>query len=401
MNFNPKKKRWKLLCRASSFIKRLSQVKIGFDAKRFFKNFTGLGNYSRFVIRALSEHAPENNYILFTTKLKTHPELSAILSYENIKIVTPPAAYRFLGATSIWRTWGISKSTHAKDLNVYHGLSQELPVNLPATVKKFVTVHDLIFIRYPKLYKSIDAAIYKTKVQAACRQADRIIAISEQTKDDIVQFLKTDPEKIDVVYQGCHPNFRKRVSPEKITSIKEKYKLPQKYILSVGTIEERKNVVLLVKALALLPVELRMHVLVIGRMTDYKKKIVEHAMRLRVSQWLLFLHDVSFTDLPAIYQGADVFVYPSLFEGFGIPVVEALESSLPVITSEGSCLKEAGGTGSIYINPEDEQELADQLKKVLSDDTLKEQMIATGRKHIEQFDPAVIAGKLIKIYKNT
>ncbi len=373
-------------------------MKIGFDAKRFFSNFTGLGNYSRFVIRALSEYAPENSYFLFTPKLKSHPELNSILSRENIKIVIPPPAYSFFGLTSVWRTWGISKSAHTKDLEVYHGLSQELPVHLPATVKKIVTVHDLIFIRYPQLYKSIDTAIYRTKVQAACRQADSIIAISRQTKDDIVHFLKTDPRKIDVVYQGCHPNFKKKVSTDVKASIKLKYKLPQKYILTVGTIEERKNVVLLVKALALLPVDLRMHILIIGRPTVFKKRIIEHAMQLRVSQWILFLHDVSFTDLPAIYQGAEVFVYPSLFEGFGIPVVEALESAVPVIAASGSCLGEAGGSSALYVNPENERELADQLIRVFSDAALREQMIAAGLTHIAKFEPDVIARQLVDIY---
>lgn len=373
-------------------------MKIGFDAKRFFNNFTGLGNYSRFVIRALSEHAPDNDYMLFTPKVKAHAELNSILSTHNIRVVTPPYAYSLFGAGSIWRTWGISRSAEAKELNVYHGLSQELPVDFPANVKKIVTVHDLIFIRYPHLYKSIDAAIYKAKVQSACKQADRILAISHQTKEDIIHFLNVDPTKIDVVYQGCHPSFKKVYSADQITSIKAKYDLPRHYILSVGTIEERKNVLLLIKAIALLPVDLRMHVVVIGRSTDYKRKIVEHAAKLRVSQWILFFHDVSFVDLPAIYQGAEVFVYPSIFEGFGIPIVEALESSVPVIATNGSSLHEAGGPGTIYLDPENEEEMYEHLKKVLSDNALRKKMIEEGRKHIMQFEPAVIADQIMKVY---
>lgn len=374
-------------------------MKIGFDAKRFFNNFTGLGNYSRFVIRALSDFAPQNQYILFTPKVRDHPELATLLRRSNIRTVMPPSAYRFLKAGSLWRTFGISKSTDAKELDVYHGLSQELPVNLPASVRKIVTVHDLIFLRYPKLYKSVDAAIYRAKVSAACRQADRILATSQQTKDDVILFLKTDPEKIDVVYQGCHPDFKNVFSNEEISSIKKRYKLPAEYILNVGTIEERKNVLLLVKALSLLPDDLKRHVLIIGRPTVYKKRIIEEAFRLGAEKWIIFLHNVSFADLPAIYQGAQVFVYPSLFEGFGIPVVEALESSLPVITSTGSCLIEAGGSGSIYIDPRDEQELADQLKKVLSDEALRARMVAMGRQHIEKFQPGVIAKQVVDVYR--
>ena len=374
-------------------------MKIGFDAKRFFNNFTGLGNYSRFVIRALSEHVPQNEYMLFTPKVKAHPELNSILSSHNVRVVTPPYGYSLLGAGSIWRTWGISKSEETKALDVYHGLSQELPVNLPTNVKKIVTVHDLIFIRYPHLYKSIDTAIYKAKVKAACKQANRIVAISRQTKEDIVHFLNVDAAKIDVVYQGCHPNFKKVYSADQINSVRTKYDLPRHYILSVGTIEERKNVLLLIKAIALLPIDLRIHVVIIGRSTDYKRKIVEQAAKMRVSQWLIFLHDVSFVDLPAIYQGAEVFVYPSIFEGFGIPIVEALESAVPVIATKGSSLQEAGGPGAIYLDPENEQEMFDHLKRVLSDNDLRKKMIEEGREHIKQFEPGVIADKIMKVYK--
>ena len=374
-------------------------MKIGFDAKRFFNNFTGLGNYSRFIIRALSEHAPENDYLLFTPKVKAHAELNSILSSHNIRVVTPPYGYSLLGAGSLWRTWGISRSADAKELDLYHGLSQELPVKLPDNLKKIVTVHDLIFIRYPHLYKAIDAAIYKAKVQAACRQADRIMAISQQTKEDIVHFLNVDAEKIDVVYQGCHPSFKKVFQADQIAAIRTKYDLPRHYILNVGTIEERKNVLLLIKAISLLPVDLRIHVVVVGRSTDYKRKIIEHAARLRVSQWILFLHDVPFVDLPAIYQGAEVFVYPSVFEGFGIPIVEALESSVPVIATKGSSLQEAGGPGTIYLDPENEEEMCDTLKMVLSDHDLRKTMIEEGRIHIKQFEPDLITDQVIKVYK--
>jgi glycosyltransferase involved in cell wall biosynthesis len=372
-------------------------VKIGFDAKRFFNNFTGLGNYSRFVIRALSAHAPENEYFLFTPTIKNHPELNTILSSQNLRIISPPIDSGFIGA--IWRTWGISKSRHAKALDIYHGLSQELPLNFPSNVKKVVTVHDLIFIRYPHLYKSIDAAIYKSKVKYACSHADKIIAISHQTKDDLIHFLNADADKIDVVYQGPHPDFNKVFSVEQITAIKTKYGLPRQYILSVGTIEERKNVLLAVKALALLPVDLRMHVIIVGRQTGYQRRIVDEAAKLRVSQWLLFLHNVSFADLPAIYQGAEVFVYPSIFEGFGIPIVEALQSSVPVIASTGSCLREAGGPETIYVNPDDEQEMCDRLKAVFSDSALRKRMVTSGREYIKKFEPAVIADQMLRIYK--
>ena len=373
-------------------------MKVGFDAKRFFNNFTGLGNYSRFVIGALSENIPENEYFLYSPKVKNHAELSAILDRPNIRIVKAPSIYSNLKATSLWRTWGISKEESVKKLDVFHGLSQELPVNLPARVKKIVTVHDLIFIRYPELYNPLDVFIYKAKVRAACRQADKILATSIQTKSDIVDFLHVDHEKIDVVYQGCHPSFKRKYSAPEIEKAKTKYGLPEHYILNVGTIEERKNVLLLVRAFSMLPQELKVHVVIIGRATKYKARIMEAAQRARVSERVKFLHDVSFVDLPAIYQGAQVFVYPSKFEGFGIPIVEALESSVPVIAATGSCLREAGGPGSIYVDPNDAQALAAQIQNVLHDEVLRSKLVSEGTKYMERFQPATIAKQLAYIY---
>jgi glycosyltransferase involved in cell wall biosynthesis len=374
-------------------------MKIGFDAKRFFNNFTGLGNYSRFIVDALSQHVPENDYWLFSPKIKVHPEITPIVSRSNINVVKPPAIFNFFRASSLWRTWGISKESSSKQLDLFHGLSQELPLNLPKSIKKVVTVHDLIFIRSPELYKPVDVFIYKTKVKRACQHADKVIAISQQTADDIIEFLKVPPERVEVIHLGCHPNFRKKHSEEAIQKVKAKYDLPAEYILNVGTVEPRKNVLLLIKALALLPETLRRHVVIVGRATAYKAQVVEHARRLGVEKWISFLHNVPFTDLPPIYQGACVFVYPSIFEGFGIPLVEALQSSIPVVTSTGSCFSEAAGPGSIFVNPHQEEELAFQLQQVLENEDLRSQMIRAGKLHIAQFEPAVIAAKLSSLYK--
>lgn len=371
-------------------------MNIGFDAKRLFNNFTGLGNYSRFVINALATHHPENNYWLYSPTIKDHPETQQLLSQPSLKTVTPQGAYSFI--KSIWRSWGISQEASMKDLDVFHGLSQELPLGLPGGVKKVVTVHDLIFLRWPKFYNPIDVAIYTRKVRSACRSADKILAISQQTADDIVNLLKIDSKKIEIHYQGCHPNFKKKYSVEDLKSVSDKYKLPPEYILNVGTIEERKNVLLLVKAVALLPKELRIPVVIVGRATAYMDNVATFSKEAGISEWVIFLHHVSFEDLPAIYQGAKVFVYPSLFEGFGIPIVEALEVGVPVIATTGSCLEEAGGPGSIYVGPSNEQELVYHLKKVLVDDELRKQMITAGKRHISRFEPNIISDKLTGIY---
>jgi glycosyltransferase involved in cell wall biosynthesis len=370
---------------------------VGFEAKRFFTNFTGLGNYSRFVVRALSDFAPQHTYTLFSPRISSHPEYDSLLSRQNINTVGPSGFYKAF--PGLWRSFGVSTTREVKQLNVYHGLSQELPGGLPASVRKIVTVHDLIFLRYPEYYNPVDVAIYKAKVTSACRHADQIIAISLQTKNDLIEFLKIDPDKISVVYQGCHPIFNARATQEERENVKLKYHLPDNFVLNVGTIEKRKNLRLLVEALSVLDSDLKPMVVIVGRATKYKDEVLRVANQLDVSRQLLFLHDVSFSDLPALYQMADVFVYPSVFEGFGIPLVEAIESGVPVISSKGSCFMEAAGPDSLYADPSDKQELAKHLQLVLSDSIKRERMVKGSMAYIQKFQPAEIARALIGEYE--
>jgi glycosyltransferase involved in cell wall biosynthesis len=375
-------------------------MNIGFEAKRFFTNMTGLGNYSRFIVDALSTFEDHNSYYLYTPRATTHQEVVKILNHDNISVFTPGKFYRASKTTSLWRSWGVSRDESISRLDIFHGLSQELPAGLPKRIKKIVTVHDLIFFRYPQFYNPIDVSIYKYKLANACRKADKIIAISKQTAEDLVDFLKVDPWKIEIVYQGCQPNFKQKLTDHQRAEIKIKYNLPDKYILNVGTIEERKNLMLVVKALASMPRHARLPLMVLGKKTKYYEKVVHEAGKLGVLDKITFLHNASFADFPGIYQNATVFVYPSLFEGFGIPLVEAIESGIPVITSKGSCFSEAAGPSSIYIDPQNTEDLASQLYNVISDADLREKMVEQSFYYIAKFQPQAIAADLMKLYKS-
>jgi glycosyltransferase involved in cell wall biosynthesis len=315
-----------------------------------------------------------------------------------VNVITPPSLYRFFKAGSLWRTWGIAKEPTVRGLNVFHGLSNELPLNLPKGIRKVVTVHDLIFLRFPMFYNPIDVRIYEAKVKAACQSADVVIAISQQTADDVHSFLNIRASKIEVIYQGCHPQFKQEKSLTDIMAVKRKYSLPDKYMLYVGTVERRKNVILAVQALGLLPPASRIPLVIMGRETAYKRSVVAAASQAGVTDSLIFIHNGSFPDFPSIYQGAQLFVYPSLFEGFGIPLVEALESGIPAITSKGSCFTEAAGPDSVYVDPGDIEEMALQMNRVLSDDAVRQRMIVSGKKFIEKFSPSTIATQLMSVY---
>lgn len=372
-------------------------MRIGFEAKRLFTNYTGLGNYSRFVVNALSSYNPGNEYFLYTPKHVANSEVSEIVRNQNIEVIRPTGVYRCL--PSLWRSWGLSKTRSAKRLDIFHGLSQELPYGLPSGVKKVVTVHDLIFLRYPDFYNKMDVSIYKAKVTTACDRADRIIAISNQTAQDVVDFLKVDPDKVQVVYQGCHPNFKRRTTAEERERVKIKYNLPGTFILNVGTIEKRKNTSILIEAMSLLPDSLQIPLVIIGRGSRYMQEIIELAGKRNILHKVHFIHKASFADFPAIYQQASMFVYPSLFEGFGIPLLEAIASGIPVITSQGSCFSEAAGPDSLYINPHAPEELARKIQFVLND-AHREDRIDRSRMYIRKFEPAVIVQQLDHLYRS-
>ncbi|GHT38796.1 glycosyl transferase family 1 [Bacteroidia bacterium] len=369
-----------------------SGVKIGFDAKRAVQNNTGLGNYSRYIIEILSEYYPDNQYILFAPKKKENKRLETILSRKNIRFVFPRGISRIF--SSLWRVWGINRTIKANHLTVFHGLSNELPIGIRKTgVKSIVTVHDLIFMRYPSYYKWIDRMIYRFKFKYACRNADKIIAVSECTKRDIISFFNIPAEKIAVVYQGCHPNFQVEVSAGKKQSIAGKYRLPPLFLLYVGSIEARKNLLLAVKALQWLPDNI--HLVAVGKSTPYQSEVEKQAKELNLESRLHLLNHVAFEDLPALYQSAAIFIYPSFFEGFGIPVIEALTSGTPVIAATGSCLEEAGGADSVYIDPNDDAGLAERIKEILNDKELSDKMITSGKEYVKRFSGKMIADQLM------
>lgn len=372
-------------------------MRIGFDAKRFFNNFTGLGNYSRFVVSALSESFPEHKYTLYAPKVRNHPEVNNLIQHPSIKLNQPSSLTSSLRLGSVWRSYSLGNIAAHDGVQIFHGLSNELPLTKPKRLRTVVSVHDLIFKRFPEFYNPVDIRIYNWKMSKACQSADKIIAISQQTANDLVEFFQVDPSRIEVVYQGCHPNFKKAVTREQLNEVKLRYKLPSDFILNVGTIESRKNVLLVLQALKSLKNDLP--VVVVGRTTPYLKILTDFIAANGLEKRVHFIHNAAFSDLPAIYTLAKVFVYPSLFEGFGIPIVEATSCGVPVITSEGSCFSEAGGPDCLYVDSNSPQQLASALEVVLSDEAKAKQMTEKSKTYIERFEPKVIATNLMNIYK--
>jgi glycosyltransferase involved in cell wall biosynthesis len=368
-------------------------MRIGFDAKRAFLNKSGLGNYSRDIIRSICSQYPEHEYFLYT------PEVSDALpgiTGKRIRTCRPPNSLGRIGG-AFWRTYQLAGRANRDRLTIYHGLSNELPVKINRTgIKTVVTIHDLIFMRYPEWYRMIDRNIYQNKFSYAAKTADRIISISQQTKKDLIDFFGIEESKISVIYQGCNQAFRVGLTNEEKQQIRARWNLPEEYLLYVGTIESRKNLLTLVKALH--QKKLDIPLVVVGRPTSYMKEVRKY-IREKTVKNVVFLNEVAVEDLPGIYQQARVFIYPSLFEGFGIPVLEALTSGVPVVTSKGGCFSEVGGNSSLYIDPEDPEELGSELTRLVSDSDLQKEMIRDGLEHSRQFSNEIIATQIMDLYK--
>jgi glycosyltransferase involved in cell wall biosynthesis len=372
-------------------------MKIGFDAKRAIQNNTGLGNYSRYIIEVLSEYYSGNQYILFAPREKTNNRLKSIFLRENIASVFPSGLFKLV--PSLWRILGINRDIKKNTISIFHGLSNELPAGIRRTgIKTVVSVHDLIFLRYPQYYNLIDRLIYRIKFKQACRKADRIIAVSECTKRDVISFFNVPEEKIKVVYQGCHKQFKTPVPEENRRKVLEKHGLPSRYLLYVGSIETRKNLLLAVQALAELPEDI--HLVAIGKSTPYQSEINRFVRKAKLTSRVHIENNFPFEDLPAVYQSASLFLYPSFFEGFGIPIIEALTSGVPVIAAKGSCLEEAGGPDSVYVNPCDSQELAEKIQEILSDQAIADAMSEKGKKYVQRFSDEVIASDVMAVYRS-
>lgn len=356
-------------------------MKIGFDAKRLFLNNTGLGNYSRFVVDSLIQYFPDNHYFLYSPKTENKKSTAHYFQHPHIHIVKPKGVFNFI--KSLWRSYFISFDKSIHDLDIFHGLSHELPIGLPQHVKKILTIHDVIFLHYPHLFNSIDVWIYKQKLISSCKIADVIVAISEQTKQDIISFLGVDSKKIKVIYQGCNQVYFTRLSDTEKETIKKKYNLPDEYILNVGSIEERKNVGLLVEALSKIAPSKRPHVVLIGKRTAYTKQVEKLIKLHQLDNSVHILPYISFEDLPGIYQQAKLFAYTSIIEGFGIPILEAMVSEIPVLVPDGSCFREVVGPNGTFFKQGDAKNLANKIELLIDADN--SQMIEGQKIYAKKF----------------
>ena len=353
------------------------RLKIGLDAKRIVRNGTGLGSYGRTLVNDLAAYPLE--LCLYAPDQGRDQLRQQIRQQENVRFCYPaPSHLPF--SKALWRSKGIVSDLKRDGIQLFHGLSGEL-------LKSVVTIHDLIFLRHPEFYHWIDTKIYAWKFRKTIQEADHIIAISACTKRDILEYGNVDESKISLIYQSCAPKFTSASAA----------KGGERYILSVGSIEARKNILLAVKALPYLPDDVKL--VIVGRHTPYTDEVSAYAEKAGLSHRIRIMHGVSDEALPKLYAEAEAFVYPSRYEGFGIPIIEAISCGLPVVACTGSCLEEAGGPDSLYVDPDDAEAMAHAIQQVLRGAEGREKRIENSQQYIKRFAGNDVAGQVVELYR--
>jgi len=374
-------------------------MKIGFDAKRFFFNHSGLGNYSRMLIESLFKYFPENEYVLYADRLDAldhaHPEALRILKLyvDNRSDGSDLYTLVMVDAPKWWRTWGMGKRAAKDGVEVFHGLSNELPWDLPASVAGVCTIHDVIFKEFPSYYPWIDRLIYDFKTKKAIQKASRLIMTSQATQSQVEKYYPNAKGRSVVVYQAVDPAFYVNDS---VGGVKEVH---TPYFVYQSSFTQRKNHSVLVDAFALIQHQTDWNLTLIGLNGPTLEPLKRQIEKLGLGNRIACLLDQSRQEMIDCVTGAAGFVYPSLNEGFGIPLAEALAAGLPMAVSNISVFRELTEDLPVYFHPNKADEMAAAM---ISITTAEEQTRQRLRQLSMQskIDPKTIAEQLIRVYSD-
>lgn len=374
-------------------------MRIGIDEVLIYPRSMGLSNRDAAIIPELLKRigSREEKIILYFSKYLDDKSIDKFIgSRNNTKIIkTPlpsfPTYKRTLKGLHYW-----PRQAKKDQLNLFHAQYYPTPrLDIPV----ILTVHDLRFLHMFKANRLPRYIYHKIVVPYSILQADRIIAVSHFTKKDLLEHFKIPEEKIDVIYNPLPPHFK--VAPDKnlLSQVREKYRLPESYLLYVGNLEPRKNLGRLIEAYLILRKKLESNLVIVGTPEWQYAKLFDLVREKHLDREIIFTGYVPDEDLPSLYSLARMFVFPSLFEGFGIPVIEAMACGTPVVTSNVSSLPEVAGDAGILVDPYDAESIAEGISRVLTDSKLKRELIKKGYERIKAFDAGQIAGQVLNTYK--
>lgn len=353
------------------------RLRIGFDIQSTVGQKTGLGVYTENLTRTLKDIDKKNEYFYFSRKsegdLRTHERL-------------------------VWENLGLPFMTMKKKLDIFH-----MPAFAPPRLKftrLVVTVHDLIGMIYPENLSRPARFYWNVWMSYAASKADIIIAISENTKKDIIKYLKVPGEKIKVIYPAAKDYCNIKFSKDESAQTLRKLKVPDDYILYAGTIEPRKNLGRVIEAFTLLRKtdKFRGKLVLSGLKGWAYAKLSEMIKEKGIEESVVIPGYVSEEELAMLYQNARLFVFPSLYEGFGMPVIEAMSAHTPVVTSKTSSLGEIAKGAAFTVDPEDEKDIWIGMREVLRDSALRKRLVEKGEERAKSFSWLRCANETVRVY---
>lgn len=374
-------------------------LRVGFDATPAVRQGGGIGRYTRELLRALAEADTATDYRLFYAAPRGAPGHALPPLPANF-------AVRRLPFDDIWlaRLWHRAQAPLPVDwitgrIDVFHSPDFTLPPTRPGT-RTLLTVHDLSFVRDPDSAMPVLRAYLNRVVPRSVARADRVLADSQATREDLIALYRTPPEKIEVLYSGVNEVFQPVRDPAALAAVRARYSLgAAPFILAVGTLQPRKNYARLVQAFAQMAAPEANLVIAGGKGWLYDAIFAE-VERQRLGSRVIFPGFVADVDLPALYSAAAVLAYPSTYEGFGLPILEAYACGTPVVTSTASCLPEVAGDGALLVSPTDVPALAGALSRAYGDSAVRERLIQAGAARVRQFSWQASAGQLLNLYHN-
>ncbi|MGH9379869.1 MAG: glycosyltransferase family 4 protein [Thermoanaerobaculia bacterium] len=365
---------------------------IGIDARK--AHDFGIGTYVRNLVDFIGRLDGENNYILFTGRDASGSFAELPENFRLVEESAPVYSGRELFALA-WRLW-------RRRVDLYHATHYVLPAFVPG--KAVVTIHDIIHLLYPQFLPSALAYLYAQRmIRRSLTRGDAIIAVSSSTKTDLMEYFDVGGDKIQVVYQGVSDVFRQSLGEERIAEVAARLELKRPYLLFVGNPKPHKNLDNVVRAYAR-ALKLRPFdgdLVCIGNRGQGDFKLEQRAEQLGIRDRVRLVGHVADELLPAIYQGATLFLFPTLYEGFGLPVVEAMASGVPVITSNTSALHEIAEGYAHLVDPLDVDAIAGAIAKCMHDPEHRESLAQLGRRRAEDFRWKRTAEQTLEIYRRT
>ena len=370
-------------------------MRIGIDYTAAAKQRAGIGRITRELVRALAEIDRKNEYLLIHTR---GTEIGEGFP-PNFSAFTLPFDERM--ATLLWQRLSLPMPIDflTGQLALFHSPDFVLPPLRRG--KSLVTIHDLTFLIHPECADPRLVKYLGSRVPRAIERASMVLADSECTKKDLVRLLGAPVEKIEVVYGGVSPVFSSVTDESLLYQIQKKYGIDRPFILSVGRLEPRKNLGRLIDAYRLLRQETNLphRLLLAGEEGWLYDSLFVQVEKLELKSDVIFLGFVPDEELPALFSLADVFAFPSLYEGFGLPPLEAMACGAPVVASDTSCLPEVLSEAALFVDPTDVRALAETLHRVLIDEELRQEMSKRGLGRAAQFSWSASAQKLLSVYE--